>query len=59
MKKTPLILAASFFLGMIFSSEPSAEELPANEPAIESESAVLIDADSGNIIYSKKSDYYI
>ncbi|MGP1908745.1 D-alanyl-D-alanine carboxypeptidase family protein [Metabacillus sp. JX24] len=56
MKKTPLILAASFFLGMIFSSKPSAEELTANEPAIESESAVLIDADSGQILYSKKSD---
>lgn len=56
MKKAPLILVVCFFFSSLLSSHTSAEDKTDNEPDIQSESAVLIDAKSGQILYSKNSD---
>lgn len=56
MKKAPLILVVCFFFSALLSTQARAEEKNVNEPDIQSESAVLIDAKSGQILYSKNSD---
>ncbi|MCM3597615.1 D-alanyl-D-alanine carboxypeptidase [Metabacillus idriensis] len=56
MIKASLILTGCMFLSALFSFKAFAEELPLKEPDIKSESAVLIDAASGQILYSKDSD---
>ncbi|USK33396.1 D-alanyl-D-alanine carboxypeptidase [Bacillus sp. F19] len=56
MIKAPLILVVCIFSFGLFSFKAYADELSLKEPDIQSESAVLIDAKSGQILYSKDSD---